>query len=130
MNDELTELIISGLGKHHSRDDIIVAVCEKSGLNWTEAVQLVERVEAEHHSTIAVRQSPILILISVVTIIGGFALLGYGILFFVDFFQVDPFERALLLRTGYLKIISMLTGLGMLGGGSYGLWKTFASLGS
>lgn len=36
--------------------------------------------------------------------------------------------RALLLRTGYLKIVSMLTGLGMLGGGLYGLYKTLFHL--
>jgi len=124
MNEEITALIIDELGKHHSRNEIILAVCEKSGLNWMQAEQLIEQVEEQRKRTIATRQSPLLILISVVTIIAGMVLLGYGILFFADFFQRDILERALLLRTGYFRIASLLTGLAMLGGGLYGLWKT------
>ena len=124
MNEEITALIIDELGKHHSRNEIILAVCEKSGLNWMQAEQLIEQVEEQRKRTIATRQSPLLILISVVTIIAGMGLLGYGILFFADFFQRDILERALLLRTGYFRIASLLTGLAMLGGGLYGLWKT------
>lgn len=128
MNEELTALIISELGKHHSRDDIALAVCEKGSLDWKQAEQLIKQVEEQHKGTITARQSPILIAISVVTVIAGFVLLGYGALFFVDFFQQDTFGRVLLLRTGYLKLVSMLTGLGMLGGGLYGLYKTFYQL--
>jgi hypothetical protein len=116
MTDEITDLIISKLGKHKSRNEIIIAVCEKSGLDWSEAESLVERVEEEHHRPSAARQSPVLILISSVVTIAGLGLLGYCILFFVDFFQVETFQRVLLLKAGYLRIISMLTGLGMIGG--------------
>lgn len=128
MDEEITNLIINELGKHHNRNEIILAVCEKGGLNWTQAEQFIEQVEEQHKGTITERQSPILIAISVVTAIAGLVLVGYGTLFFVDFFQEDTFGRALLLRTGYLKIVSMLTGLGMLGGGLYGLYKTLFQL--
>ena len=128
MDEELTALIIKELGKHHSRDQIIMTVCEKGGLNWKQAEQLIEQVEEQNKRAIAKRQSPLLILISVVTVIAGMGLLAYGILFFADFFQRDVLERALLLRTGYLRIVSLVTGLAMLGGGSYGLWKTLLPL--
>lgn len=128
MNEELTDLIIKELGRHHSRNEIIVAVCEKGGLDWPQAEKLIEQVEQEHKRDIATRQSPLLILISAATIIAGMGLAAYGILFFVEFFQVDLLERALLLRTGYYKMISLLTGLAMFGGGSYGLWKTILPL--
>lgn len=128
MNDELTALIINELGKHHDRESIILAVCERGGLNWLQAERLIEQVEVEYRGTIVKRQSPLLIAISVVTVIAGMGILGYGALFFVDFFQTDPVQRIFLLRTGSLKIISMVTGLGMLGGGSWGLWKAFSNL--
>jgi hypothetical protein len=128
MNEELTDLIIKELGKHHSRDAIIMAVCEKGGLNWKQAEQLIEEVEWQHKRAIATRQSPVLLLISAVTIIAGLGLLAYGILFFADFFQRDVLERALLLRAGYYRIGGLLTGLAMLGGGSYGFWKTVLPL--
>ena len=46
MNEELTNLIIKKLGKHHDRNDIIGMVCERSTLSWTEAAKL-------HHIMIA-----------------------------------------------------------------------------
>jgi len=129
MNDEITDLIISKLGRQSSRNEIIIAICEKSGLDWTEAERLIQQVEEEHHRSIAIRQTPVLIVISGLTIIGGVSLLGYGIMFFMDFYQMDIVQRALLVEAGYLRIVSMLLGLGMLGGGLYGLWNTFSSLG-
>ena len=128
MNEELTALIIKELGRHHDRDNIIMAVCEKGGLSWPQAEQLIRQVEEEHKRTITRRQSPMLIAISAVTVITGMVLLGYGLLFFVEFFQTDLLQRAFLLRNGHLKIASMITGLGMLGGGGYGLYKTFFQL--
>jgi uncharacterized membrane protein len=128
MNEELTGLIINELGKHRDRENIIMAVCEKGGLDWPQAEKLIQQVEEENKRTITRRQSPILIAISVVTVIAGMVLLGYGILFFVGFFQADLLQRAFLLRTGYFKILGMVTGLGMFGGGMYGLYKTFFQL--
>lgn len=124
MNEELTALIIKELGKHHDREAIIMTVCEKGGLSWSQAEKLIQEVEVENKRSITMRQSPLLIGISVVTVIAGMVFVGYGLLFFVDFFQTDLVQRAFLLRTGYLKIVSMVTGLGMLGGGMYGLYKT------
>lgn len=128
MNDELTNLIIKELGRHHSRNEIIVAVCEKGGLGWTQAEQLIEQVEQEHKRAIATRQSPLLIVISAATIIAGMGLVTYGVLFFTDFFQRDLLERSFILQTGYFKIISLFTGLAMFGGGSYGFWKAILPL--
>jgi hypothetical protein len=124
MNEELTTLIIKELGKYHDREAIIMTVCEKGGLSWPQAEKLIQEAEVENKCTITMRQSPLLIGISVLTVIAGMVLVGYGLLFFVGFFQTEPLERVFLLRVGYLKIISLLSGLGMLGGGSYGLYKT------
>jgi hypothetical protein len=87
MNEELTGLIINELGRHRDRDGIIMAVCEKGGLDWPQAEKLIQQVEEEHKRTITRRQSPILIAISVVTVIAGMVPLGYGILFLVASFK-------------------------------------------
>ena len=128
MDDKITALIIDELSKHHNRNDITLAVCEKGGLDWIQAEQLIEQVEEQHRRTITARQSPILVAISVVTVIGGLILVGYGALFLVDLVQQDTLGRVLLLHTGYIKIGSMLTGLAMLGGGLYGLYKSLFQL--
>ena len=69
MNEELTKLIIKRLGKHHDRNEIIRSVCEESTLNWSEAEKLIDQVAAEHASTIAARQRPFLVFVSVGTLI-------------------------------------------------------------
>jgi hypothetical protein len=128
MDEQITNLIIEELGKHHSRNEIIRGVCERAELNWAEATKLIEQVEEQNRHTIATRQSPIFLFISIGTIIGGLALLYLNFQFFIDFFQSDVLERVLVLRTGYYKIAGLVTGLGMLSGGIYGFWKTLMPL--
>jgi hypothetical protein len=128
MDEQITTLIIDELGKHHSRNELIRVVCERAGINWADAAKLIEQVEEQHRGTIAKRQSPILLAISIFTMIGGLALLFVNFQFFIDFFQSDPLERLLVLRTGYYKIVGLVTGLGMLSGGIYGFWKTLMPL--
>jgi len=123
MNEELTNLIIKKLGKHHDRNEIIRSLCEQSTLSWTEAERLVEQVEAEHESMIAGRQRPFLILVSVGTLILGIGLLFYNSQFFIGFFQRGIFEQILSLQGGYYRVIGLITGLGMAVGGLFGLGK-------
>ncbi len=124
MNDEITNLVIKKLGKHHDRNEIIRAVCERSTLSWTEAERLMEQVEAEHGSMIAGRQRPFLILVSAGTLILGIGLLFYNSQFFLGFFQTGIFEQLLSLQGGYYRIIGLITGLGMAAGGLLGLGKS------
>ena len=128
MNEELTNLIIKKLGKHHDRNDIIRMVCEQSTLSWTEAGNLIEQVEAEHGKMIAGRQGPLLILLSVGTLILGIGLLFYNSQFFMGFLQRDIFEQLLSLQGGYYRVIGLITGLGMAVGGLLGLGKSLLPL--
>jgi hypothetical protein len=128
MNEELTNLIIKKLGKHHDRNDIIRMVCEQSTLSWTEAESLIEQVTAEHGSMIAGRQRPFLILVSVGTLILGIGLLFYNSQFFIGFFQRGIFEQFLSLQGGYYRVIGLITGVGMAVGGLIGLGKSLLPL--
>jgi len=128
MNEELTNLIIKKLAKHHDRNEIIRSLCEQSTLSWTEAERLVEQVEAEHESMIAGRQRPFLILVSVGTLILGIGLLFYNSQFFIGFFQRGIFEQILRLQGGYYRVIGLITGLGMAVGGLFGLGKSLLPL--
>jgi hypothetical protein len=128
MNEELTNLIIKKLGKHHDRNDIIRMVCEQSTLSWTEAESLIEQVTAEQGSMIEGRQRPFLILVSVGTLILGIGLLFYNSQFFIGFFQRGIFEQFLSLQGGYYRVIGLITGLGMALGGLIGLGKSLLPL--
>lgn len=124
MNEELTNLIIEKLGKHHDRNDIIGVVCERSTLSWTEAAKLIEQVEAEHGSMIADRQRPLLIFVSAGTLILGIGLLFYNSQFFIGFFQTGIFDQLISLQGGYYRVIGLITGVAMAVGGLLGLGKS------
>lgn len=128
MDEQLAQRVVNDLAKHRSRNEIIRSVCEEGGLNWTEAEKLVQQVEQEHGRAIARRQGPLMIFLSIGTLLIGIALLIYGLEFFMAFFQGDTLEQALSLRSAYLRLIGGLTGLGMTAGGLIGLWKTVMPL--
>lgn len=124
MNEDLTQRIVNDLARHRSRNEIIRAVCEESSMNWPEAERYVQRVEAEHAHSIARKQSPLMIFLSIGSLLIGFALLAYGAEFFMAFFSGSPLSAILSLRSAYLRLAGSLTGLGMVIGGLIGLYNT------
>ena len=127
-NEELIELVIRELGKHHERRDIVARICEQSTLGWGEAEQLVTEVESQYKRKIAARQGPFLVLVSIGTLVIGLGLLIYNIELIAAIFNKDLLGQILSLRSGYLQLVSLVTGLGMTVGGLYGIWNALAAL--
>ena len=127
-NEELTNLIVKELSKHRDRKDITQAVCERSYLDWNDAEKLVAEVAEKNKRTIAARQSPFLLAVSIVILLAGIGLLAYSIRFFFIFAQESTMLKILSLRSGYYVIGELVTGIGMTGGGLFGAWKTVASV--
>ena len=128
MNEELTTLIIQELGKHHDRKEITRKICEQSQLNWKEAEQLIALVEAQHKRAIAGRQTPLLLFLSIGTLLLGIGLLAFNMQILAAFFQKDVLGQVLSLQSSYYRIIGLLTGLGMTAGGLVGLWRAFGAI--
>jgi hypothetical protein len=128
MNEELTSLIIKELGRHHDRKEIVRKVCEQSGLNWKEAEQLIVVVEAQHKRAIVGRQTPLLLFLSIGTLLLGIGLLAFNMQILMAFFQKDILGQVLSLQGSYYRILGLITGLGMTVGGVVGLWKAFGAL--
>jgi hypothetical protein len=127
-NEELTNLIVKELSKHRDRKEITRIVCEQSYLNWNEAEKLIAEVAEKNKRTIAARQSPFLLAVSIVILLAGIGLLAYSTRFFLIFSQESTLMQILSLRSGYYVISELVTGIGMTGGGLFGAWKTVASL--
>ncbi len=126
MDEQLTQLVVNDLARHRSRNEIIRLVCEQSSMNWPEAEQFVQKVEGEQAHTIARKQSPLMIFLSIGSFLIGAALSAYGAEFFIAFFNGSPLSALLSLRSAYLRLVGSLTGLGMVIGGLIGLYNTFA----
>jgi len=126
-NEELTNLIIKELGKHHDRKAIVHKVCEEGKLNWSEAERLIAEVETHNKRKIAARQGPFLILVSIGTLVLGIGLLAYNMEVLVSIFNRDLLQQILSLQSGYYRLAGLITGLGMTIGGLYGAWTALAS---
>src|SRR5574338_326457 len=109
MNEELTTFIIKELGKHHDRKEIVRKVCEQSPLDWKEAEQLIILVEAQHKRTIAVRQTPLLLFLSIGTLLIGIGLLAFNLEILFAFFQKDVLGQVLSLQSSYYRILGLVT---------------------
>jgi hypothetical protein len=128
MNEELTTFVVKELSKHHDHKEIIRRVCERGGLTWKDAERFVTLVEAQHRRTIAVRQTPLLLFISIGTLLLGIGLLAFNMQFLLGFFQKDMLGQVLSLQSSYYQILSLITGFGMTVGGLIGLWRAFGAI--
>ncbi|CAG1013344.1 hypothetical protein ANAEL_04675 [Anaerolineales bacterium] len=130
--EEATQFVVRELGRHHNRNEIIMALCERMGLNWKEAERFVLEVETHQGRTIAARQSPIILILGIGLFVVGTGLTIYNLLFFVDYFssQHNAFsmEGALELRAMYYRVGSLLAGIAMIISGIVGSWKTISKL--
>jgi hypothetical protein len=128
MNEELTPFIVKELSRHHDRKEVVRKVCERGGLNWKEAEHLVDQVEAQHGRAIAKRQTPLLLFISIGTLLLGLGLSAMNLQPLLAFFQKDIMGQALSLQSSYYQILGLLTGVGMTAGGLVGLWKAMGAI--
>ena len=95
MNEDLTNFIIKELGKQHDRREIIRKVCAKGGLHWKDAERLLVLVEANHKRTVATRQTPLLLFLSIGMLLLGIGLLAFNLQFLTAFFQKDMLGQIL-----------------------------------
>jgi hypothetical protein len=89
---------------------------------------LVVLIEAQHKRTIATRQTPMLLFLSIGTLLLGIGLLAFNIEILMAFFQKDLLGQALSLQSSYYRFLGLITGLGMTIGGVIGLWKSFGAI--
>jgi hypothetical protein len=120
--------VIEELGKHVNRDDVLAVVSRALDIDWQQAEDLVREVEQSNAREIAIRQSPILIVIGVGVIAGGLALTTYGVWYFIDLLQMNSMQQ--ILYSQFIADIagSMVLGLGMITGGIIGFRKVFSAL--
>ena len=126
-NEDLSNMIIKDLGRHHDRQEIVRKICEQTNLSWGEAENLIAEVEAQNRRKIATRQGPLLMFLSIGSLLLGIGLLAYNMEVLIAIFNADLMQQVLSLQSGYYRLASLLTGLGMTVGGLYGVWTTMGS---
>jgi hypothetical protein len=77
-SDQLELEIIKQLKSGEDKDDLILLVCERAGMNWSEAEALVDDIESTHQHSITLAQSPLLVGLALMTFLGGAAMIAYA----------------------------------------------------
>lgn len=126
--EDAVNFVVQALGKHQDKNEVIMALCQQTGMNWKQAEQFIKQVEVDHKSTITSRQTPLFIVMGITFIVIGCGLLIANIQFFITILQSDPSEIALAVRSAYFRIGSVVTGFGMVIGGIVGLWRAISDL--
>jgi hypothetical protein len=75
--EELEKEILERLENGEDKNDIILDVAERQGLDWKQVEALVDSTQVEHADDITLAQSPILTLLALGLFTGGLALAGY-----------------------------------------------------
>lgn len=78
MNEpELDRFIVKRLSEGQDFNDLVLDICNQTGMKWPEAQALVNRIHIGHRGEIAKKQSPLLVAIALTMFIGGIGILGY-----------------------------------------------------
>jgi hypothetical protein len=82
MDEKLHEYILSRLSGDAPEDDIILSICEHTGLDWQSVRALVDEVKADHEPEIEMRRFPLMGLVSIVFVALGL-ILAFGPVFYL-----------------------------------------------
>ena len=120
---ELTTFVIRELGKHRRRSDIVMDVCERTGMEWPAAQRLVYQIAFDHRKKVAARQSPLAIIFGVGFVVGGFALALFSAILIL--LEIN-------LHYEGISYAGNIAGIGfgviLMAGGIIGLWDTIQQL--
>lgn len=131
---ELREFVVQRLAQGAPPKDVVLAVCERSGLTWEKAERLVLETASEQELVIANRQIPLLAILSATSMV-----VGIGLVIWFAKAMVEPFLMARPARgtPGLLEIAALIMwiasnayfigdvvlGAAMIAGGYLGLRK-------
>ena len=119
--EQAREFVIRQLGRHNPKNDIITYLCEQGGMNWSEAEKFVKEVEFENSSEIALKQSPLIVLLGSIILLGGILLSGTIFIMTIQGYVIFLLK----LPIPYLgNIVYFVIGIAMIVGGLRGMWDT------
>lgn len=116
---ELHDFVVRELGKSRRRSDVVMEVCERTGMNWQEAQKFVYQVAFDKRKEVAARQSPLAIIFGIGFVVGGFAMVVLTLIATVQGISIDYRGVPYVGNLGGLGF-----GLLLISGGVIGLWDT------
>lgn len=122
---ELTDFVIRELGQHASRDEILYALCQKSGMMWSQAETFLRDVESNHRQKISRRRAPVLVVVGIVLLVVGVALFFYNFPHLRDLVQ-NPEDLVRFAPYALRNVVIQVVSLAMVLGGLLGIWRAIS----
>jgi hypothetical protein len=129
---DISKYILDRLSAGDDRDDLILAVCLREGIQWPEAEALVSQVASDDEKIILRRQSPIDLINALMYALAGIIITGFSVFaLFWPAVQSGNFSLEFvfyLLRGGYQMALLLLVGLTLAIGGMISFFSTLFQL--
>lgn len=117
--EELTDFVVRELGKQRRHSDVVMDVCERTGMDWKTAQKFVYQVAFDNRKRVAARQSPLAIIFGIAFVVGGLALALISVIATIQGISIHyrgvPYVG---------NILGVGFGVLLLAGGVIGLWDT------
>ena len=78
-NPKVEKFVLQMLAKNRKTSDTVLAVCERTGLDWNEAQRLVAHIAAKNQKTLKTKQNRLPMILSIIALLAGALLLFAGI---------------------------------------------------
>jgi hypothetical protein len=72
-------MVVKELGKNRKQSDVVMQVCEQTGLNWDQAQRLVARIATKNRKKLTSKQNRIFIPLAAIALLVGLALIAASI---------------------------------------------------
>jgi hypothetical protein len=114
---ELRKYVSRQLSELRNRDDLIFEICNKTGMDWPQAVEFIEGVEAEYGHKISRSRQILLLVMGWMIMIAGM-----GLVVLVLYLAYHDGWYSLINYSPYFYLL--ITGISMISGGAIGMIRS------
>jgi hypothetical protein len=134
-NPKVEKFVLQMLSKNRKTNDTVLAVCERTGLDWNEAQRLVARIAAKNQKSLKTKQNRLPMILSVLALLAGALLLFAGISESYTIYTVVRMAQSteeMVMTAASQEFLrrafwSLVTGGALLIGGAIGLFTSLRS---
>ena len=124
----LVKYVVGEFARNRKRNDIVITICERTGVHWSEAQRFVGQVYAQQHATINARKNRLIIPMCIGAVVLGFVF-TIGTVYPMVYFFTRRWGEFISITQSMGSISDLinaapyifLTGIAMIGGGIIGL---------
>jgi len=126
---EIRLFVIRSIKNHHRHNDIVAAVCTRTGMSWNAAQRFVASTQTQNHEELSRSNKTIMLLFSALFIIGGILLLGWSVISMINYYNTFTGLEPETLPPEFLVWIAsgFIISLGIISGGIFGFYQSLSN---